>query len=146
MKPIARINSKLLAYSLAAILLGSGTFVSVASASSDAVIRTESATSYVSGGVGTESLDQLSAIAGKFNLKLVFALTSGDFLSDVRVVITDAKGKTLLDATSEGPWFLSELPIGTYRIAATYAGKEQSRRVAIGTTKLTTVDFRWASQ
>ncbi len=146
MKPIARINSKFLAYSVAAILLGSGTFVSLASAASDAGIRTEGAVSYVSGGVGTESLDQLSAIASQFNLKLVFAATTGDFLSDVGVVIADANGRTLLQTTSKGPWFLSKLPVGTYRIAATFAGKEQRQQIAVGATKLTTVDFRWASQ
>ena len=146
MKPIASFTSKFLAYSVATILLGSATLISVANAANDAAIRTEGPVSYVSGGVGTESLDQLSSIASQFNLKLVFALTSGDFLSDVHVVIADVKGKTLLDTMSEGPWFLSKLPVGTYRIAATVAGKEQRHQISVGATKLTTVDFRWASQ
>lgn len=145
MEPITRFKNTFLAYSVAALLLGSAPFVSVASSASDADIRTEGAVSYVSGGVGTESLDQLSSIASQFNLKLVFALSSGDYLSDVRVVIADAKGQILLDIPSEGPWFLSRLPVGTYRIAATAAGTEQSRRIAVGETKLTTVDFRWAT-
>ena len=146
MKPIARINSKFLAYSVAAILLGSGTFVSLAGAASDAGIRTEGAVSYVSGGVGPESLDQLSAIASQFNLKLVFAATTGDFLSDVGVIIADANGRRLLETTSKGPWFLSKLPVGTYRIAATFAGKEQSQKITVGATKVTPVNFRWAAQ
>ena len=145
MKSIASIKSKFLTCSVAALLLGSGALVSVASAAGEAVVRTEGTISYVSGGVGTESLDQLTSSANEFNLKLVFALTAGDYLSNVRVVIADAKGKTLLDTTSEGPWFLSRLPAGTYQITATVAGKEQKRQIAVGATKLTTADFRWAS-
>lgn len=146
MKPIPRFTGKFLAYSLAAMLLGSGSLVSVASASNDAVVRTEGTVRYVSGGVGTESLDKLSAMTGDFNLKLVFALTSGDFLSQVHVVIADAKGRKILDTTSEGPWFLSKLPAGNYQIAATVAGNEQKRQIAVDATKLMTVDFRWISQ
>ena len=146
MKPIRRFTGKFLAYSLAAMLLGSGSLVSVASASNDAVVRTEGTVRYVSGGVGTESLDKLSAMTGDFNLKLVFALTSGDFLSQVHVVIADAKGRKILDTTSEGPWFLSKLPAGNYQIAATVAGNEQKRQIAVDATKLMTVDFRWISQ
>jgi hypothetical protein len=143
MKSSPNLKRKFLAYSVAAILLGSGSLVS---ANNDGVVQTEGNISYVSGGVGTESLDKLSSIAGKFNLKLVFALVTGDFLSNVRVAIADAKGKAVLDTVSEGPWFLIKLPAGTYQIVATIAGKEQKRQITVGAEKLTTVDFRWISQ
>jgi hypothetical protein len=67
-------------------------------------------------------------------------------VSDVRVAIADAAGKTLLDATSEGPWFLTRLPVGNYQIVATFAGNAVKRQVAVGTEKLKTIDFRWASE
>ena len=126
-------------------ILGGASLVSVARANDEAIIRREGETRYVSGGVGSESIEQLAAIAGDFNLKLVFALNSGEYLSAVRVVIADATGKRLLDTLADGPWFLAKLPAGTYRITATYAGKEHQRQISIGAEKLSTFDFRWAA-
>ena len=99
--------------------------------------------SYVSGGVGEESLDRMKVLVTDFNLKLVLALNTGDYLSDVRVAIADSKGKTLVDTSSEGPWFLAKLPPGTYQIVATYAGTEVKRQVTVGPERLNTVHLRW---
>ena len=138
-------KNTLLALSVSAVLLGLGSLVSTASADDDAMVRTEGGIRFVSGGVGAESIDKLTAIATDFNLKLVFALKSGDYLSNVRVVIADSTGKTLLDTTSEGPWFLVKLKPGKYRIAATAGGNEQKRQIAVTGTRPVTVDFRWIS-
>src|ERR1035437_8864579 len=146
MKPVFGTKRDLISYSFAAIILGSASFVSIADTQSEAVFQTSSGISYVSGGVGTESLDRLSAMSREFNLKLVFAMKSGEFASDVRVVIADAKGKPLLDSTSEGPWFFPRLPAGNYQIAATFAGKTINQRTAIEGKKLRTIDFRSVSE
>jgi hypothetical protein len=138
-------NSKLQAHALLAILLACVSFVSVVSANGDPIVRNTGAITYVSGGVGTESAERLNALAGDFNLKLVFALKAGDYVSGVRVVIADGTGKTLLDSTSEGPWFLIKLPVGDYQVKATFAGNAVTRQVVVGTARLQTIDFRWAS-
>ena len=91
-------------------------------------------------------MERLSWLARDFNLKLVLALKSGDYVSDVKVTIADAAGKRLLDTTSEGPWFLAKLPAGNYQIAATFAGKAEKRTIAVGAKKLKTIDFRWSSE
>jgi hypothetical protein len=141
-----RILGITLAQSFAAILLSSASLIPVASANSDAIVQSAGGVSYVSGGVGTDSIDRLNALAGDFNVKLVFALKSGEYVSDVRVVIADAAGKTLLDTTSEGPWFLIRLPVGNYQVAATLSGNAVKRQFAVGAAKLRTIDFRWASE
>jgi len=145
MKPIRGLTKKLTAYSLAAFLAGSLAAVSGVSASDDAVVQTAGSVTYVSGGVGTESIDRLNALAADFNLKLVFALSSGEYVSGVRVAIADAKGTTVLEATSDGPWFLARLPNGNYQVVATHADKALKRPVSVGPGKIRTVDFRWAS-
>ncbi len=154
-------HSKLITAARAAILLGATMLVPAlvpawipgASAApiasntrDDAVVKTAGGVSYVSGGVGTDSLDRLNSLAGDFNLKLVFAMNSGSYVSAVGVVIADAAGKTLLNATSDGPWFLTRLPAGNYQVVATFAGTSVKRQVAVGAVKLRTVDFRWASE
>ena len=148
MKRIPGIENKSLARSLAAILLGCAFLAPFASANSDDAVvhKTAGGVSYVSGGVGTDSIDRLNSLASNFNLKLVFALKSGDYVSGVEVAIADAAGKTLLDTTSEGPWLLAKLPGGNYQIFATFAGMAEERTVTVGVEKLKTVDFRWASE
>ena len=139
-------KKKLITYGIVAILLGSASLVSVSHADNTAIVNKSGNVSYVSGGVGTESLDQLGSMAREFNLKLVFALNSGEFLSDVRVLIKDAKGKTILEALSEGPWFLTRLPAGNYQVVATLAGKAEKRQIAVAAATQKTIDFRWKSE
>ena len=134
----------------AAILLGCAAIVPalvpMASVAGEAVVKTAGGVSYMSGGVGADSTDRLSVQAGDFNLKLVFAMNSGNYVSGVRVAIADAAGKTVLDTTSEGPWFLTKIPAGNYQVVATFAGNAVKRQVAVGGSALRTVDFRWASE
>jgi hypothetical protein len=145
MKRVPGMNFSSLARSAAAIVLGLSTLVPVTHAN-DAVVQSSGSVTYVSGGVGAESITQLNALSKDFNLKLVFALGSGDYLSNVDVSIADASGKTLLRTTSDGPWFLTKLPAGNYQIVATYAGTTVTRQGAVGATNLRVVELRWASQ
>jgi len=156
MRRITGTNGKSLAHGLAAILLGSAflasalvpALISSASANSDDAVvqKTPGGVSYVSGGVGTDSIDRLNSLARDFNLKLVFALTSGSYVSDVKVAIADANGRTILDTTSDGPWLLTRLPAGNYQVVATLSGNTVKRQVAVGAGKLRTVDFRWVTE
>ncbi len=146
MKRILGMESVSFAHGFAAILLGSALLVPVAIANSDAIVQTAGGVSYVSGGIGTDSIDRLNSLASEFNLKLVFALKSGDYVSGVKVTIVDAAGKTLLETTSEGPWLLTRLPAGNYQVTATFTGMAEKRTVTVGAEQLKTVDFRWASE
>jgi hypothetical protein len=149
MTRIPRMNTKSLAHGFAALLLGSASLIAVPStalADSDVIVQAASGVSYVYGGVGDDSIERLNSLAGSFNLKLVFAMNSGNYVSGVRVAIADSAGKTVLDTTSEGPWFLVKVPAGNYQIVATFAGNAVKRQVAVATAASRTVDFRWASE
>ncbi len=117
----------------------------LASAKSDEVVRAPSGVMYVTGGTGSDAVDLLKSMEKDFNLKLVFANTSGAYLSDVKVTIVDASGHVLLDATSEGPLLMAKLPAGGYRLDATFGGHSESRKITVAANKLITVDFRWAA-
>lgn len=105
-------------------------------------IITRSGVSFVSGGVGVASEQRLNAMEGRFNLKLVFTLTEGNYLADVGVVLKNAAGKNVVEHVAEGPIFLAKLPAGTYSVSTSYNGKTQSRTVKIG-ERLRTEYFRW---
>jgi hypothetical protein len=92
---------------------------------------TAAAVAYATGGVGADEMQKLRAREKEFNLKLVFTLVEGNYLSDVSVVVKDKAGKSLLKADGAGPLFLAKLPRGSYGVDATYEGKTQSRTVTV---------------
>jgi hypothetical protein len=132
--------------SLAAVMMGSALLLPCAAWSAPEAIQQSGSVYFISGGVGDESLDRLKSDAADFNLKLVFALTSGAFMSDVNVAILDKSGNTLLNTTSKGPWLLAKLPAGAYQVVASASGKPMKREVSVDAGKLKTLDFRWTSE
>lgn len=146
MKPTFDSNRKMLAHGFAAILLACAFSIPVASANNDGIVQSSGGVPHVSGGVGKDSIERLNALARDFNLKLVFALKSGNYVSDVKVTITDTAGKTLVDTISAGPWLMTKLPTGSYQIGATFAGQTIKRQVSISSATLRTIDLRWAGE
>lgn len=85
----------------------------------------------ISGGIGEESREQLASRARDYNLKMVFVLVAGNYLSDVNVQITDARGGTVAQHLSQGPWAYARLPAGTYTVKASIGDETQSRKVQV---------------
>ncbi len=135
-----------LATMAAALLLAGSTLGPLALAADTESVQQSGGISYVSGGVGADSTARMNSLAKDFNLKLVFALKSGDYVSEVAIAIVDAAGKQLLDTKSEGPLFLTRLPRGSFKIAATFGGRTETRTVAISAEKLQTIDFRFSAE
>ena len=97
---------------------------------------------YASGGIGDD--DPLMLIAGDYNLQLVFATQgSGEYLADVKVLVADATGRTLLEALSPGPLFYVRLAAGNYRITVSYGGQALPRQVVITDRRRQTLHFYW---
>ena len=85
--------------------------------------------SYVSGGVGEEQQQRMQSLAREgYTLKLVFAEQgTGAYVADVRVVVNDASGRTVLDAVANGPAFFAKLPDGDYRVTLEHRGQRETR-------------------
>lgn len=111
----------------------------------DEAVRAAGEVSWVSGGVGEASRERLSALEAGFgfNLKVTFALASGDYLSAVAVRVIDAGGRTVLETTSEGPILLARLPAGRYEFIAAFDGHELRQRLTVAEGQLGTTVFRW---
>ncbi len=138
-------QSKFITASAIALLLGTLAATPAALAADEALVKSENGVSFVSGGVGDTSSDRLKSLAKDFNLKLLFALKSGEYVSDVNVTIANSAGKTLVNTMSEGPLFLAKLPAGNFKIVATLGSKSETRTVSVG-NQMRTVDFRWATE
>ncbi|HEV2057367.1 MAG TPA: carboxypeptidase regulatory-like domain-containing protein [Methylomirabilota bacterium] len=98
---------------------------------------------YISGGAGADSREELLAKEKEYNLKVITADKSGDYLAGVKVVIESAKKEQVLDATMTGPILLAKLVPGTYTIRATSGGQTLTRTVTIAAQGLRQVDLRW---
>jgi hypothetical protein len=112
----------------AAALLSSLSAVLVASAASAEEFYQEGSyegRTWISGGVGiNERQYLLDHFADKENVKLEFAVADGEYLGDINVLITKPDGEVVMKAFSSGPWFMTKLPAGTYRVRV--SGFDQS--------------------
>ena len=100
---------------------------------------------YISGGAGADAREELLAKEKEYNLKIIAADKSGDYLAGVKVVIESARKEQVLGTTMEGPILLVKLPPGTYTIRATSDGQTLTRAVTIPAQGLRQVDFRWGT-
>lgn len=98
--------------------------------------------SWVAGGTRTAEIDALAAQEKGHTLKLIFTLTAGNYLAGVDVKLRDAKGTVVLDQADTGPVLLAKLPPGAYTVTATSEGREQVRKVQVG-TGMRTEYLRW---
>lgn len=98
---------------------------------------------HVSGGIGSAEREELRTQEGAYNLKVVTAMKSGDYLAGVVIVIDSAAGERMLETTMAGPILLAKLPPGSYTIKATAGGQTLTQTVAVEAQGLKHVDFRW---
>ena len=107
---------------------------------------TTSAIPFISGGVGDDSMAQLTAREKEFDLKLFLVGQSGTYLSDIRITIIDANGTGVLLTTSEGPVLLANLPAGTYSVKAQKNGHTLTQKISVTPGKLQTTYFRFPGE
>jgi hypothetical protein len=104
---------------------------------------------YVSGGIGHDEALAFERAEHRYPLALEFANKAkprNEFTADVKVVIRDAKGKTMLDTVSDGPFLFAKLPAGRYDIKATQDDKTLERHATVVKGKPAHIGFLWASK
>ena len=97
----------------------------------------------VAGGIGEAELAALAAREKEFNLKLVFSLIQGNYVADVDVTVSDARGAKVIERSANGPFLLARLPAGEYSATATRGGRTISRKFKVTAGRLRTEHLRW---
>ena len=106
--------------------------------------QTQGDVSFVSGGVGQYEADAMQSVRGDYNLHLLFALQgTGEYLSNVKVNITDAKGNSYLDVLADGPMLFVQLKPGRYTVYADLDGRISHKKVNITGRKPVSLSFLW---
>lgn len=133
--------------SIAAALLGLGLLggvASVAQAQEAVVVEAVRATTYMNGGIGQEEQARMRRLAPEFSLRMTFSEhKDGEFLADVPVVITDARGNAIFDLPNGGPMLNVMLPPGKYRVAARHKGLNEYQDVTITGKEGKDLSFHW---
>lgn len=109
-------------------------------------VMTMNGVSYTSGGIGEGERSAMMQSAKNYNLRLTFTVRNGAYLADVNVGIRDAKGHSVLDAVSNGPWFYAKLPPGKYKVTGEANGKTMTRMVSVGKSKGAVVNMSWPGE
>ncbi|CDI01652.1 conserved exported hypothetical protein [Candidatus Competibacter denitrificans Run_A_D11] len=108
------------------------------------VRTTDQGIRYTSGGVGESEREELRAISDRFNLRVMSAMQGGgEYLADTAVKILDSRGEVVLSANSKGPYFLAQIPPGTYTVAVSTADHTQQQSVRIDGPRQSQLNFYW---
>ena len=111
-------------------------------------VQTSGPVEYLSGGIGADESAAIRKASGQWPLVLEFAIQDrqrADFAADVKVLIRDARGSEVLQATSEGPFLLARLAPGSYAVEATLAGQTLQRKVDVKAGQSSREVFLWAA-
>lgn len=112
----------------------------------DSVLKpqTQGEVTFVSGGVGGDERNAMQALRADYNLSLLFSVQgSGEYLSEVKVSITDKNGNTFLDTVSDGPMLLASLKPGHYTVTAEVDGQVAHKKATVVGNKRTSLSFIW---
>ena len=107
---------------------------------------------YISGGISSDEVSQFKSRANEYLLEIVFVQKTDpeenngrieEYLAEVQLQIKDSKGNLVVDTMTEGPFFLADLPFGTYRITADHDGVIKTNVVKIAAKKHQRIVFLW---
>jgi hypothetical protein len=78
------------------------------------------------------------------NLSLLFSEQGGDYLSDMKVRITDLSGNTFLETVSDGPKLFVRLKLGRYIVTAGLDRKTFHKTVTVRNNQQPALSFVWS--
>jgi len=131
------------------MLIIAGLFLSLTALAEQSVLKPQSQgdVTFVSGGIGADELFEMQTVRADYNLNLLFSVKgTGEYVSDVKVVIADSSGDIVLDTVADGPMLFALLKPGSYRISVDRDGQVLQKKVTVGSKKRTALTFSWPQE
>lgn len=98
---------------------------------------------YVSGGISLEEEQALAEMTKDFTLKVVTALSCGDYLNKINLLILDSAGGIVLETVTNGPILYANLPDGKYTVVASAFGERYKKPLTAKTGRQKQLVFYW---
>ncbi|WP_432720956.1 hypothetical protein R0381_002802 [Jeongeupia wiesaeckerbachi] len=98
---------------------------------------------YLSGGIGDDEASAIRAAAGDYNVRLLMTGKQGQYLANATVQVLDAKGKPVVDAVADGPYFYMKLKPGRYQLVVTLDERPQQRMLQVGKQGSRNLHLTW---
>lgn len=141
---LTHVSRRALLGSLSAAALLVATSLSVHAQDELIVVEPVLTTMYLNGGVGESSEQYMHKIAKDWPLRMIFSEhKDNEFVADVKLLVTDARGVPYLQLGDAGPMTYAMLPTGKYRITAQFRGKSETREVTLEGKTGRDVYFHW---
>ncbi|QLP99878.1 MAG: hypothetical protein HZY78_06360 [Burkholderiaceae bacterium] len=133
---------------LAATALALGAAVPLAHAQDElVVVEPMRVTTYLNGGIGADEEQMMRKAAKDWPLRMIFSeKKDNEFVADVRLLVTNAKGAPVLMLHGAGPMTYAMLPAGKYRISASHKGQTETREVTLDGKTGRDVYFHWTGK
>lgn len=133
---------------LAATALALGAAVPLAHAQDELiVVEPMRVTTYLNGGIGADEEQMMRKAAKDWPLRMIFSeRKDNEFVADVRLLVTNAKGAPVLMLHGAGPMTYAMLPAGKYRISASHKGQTETREVTLDGKTGRDVYFHWTGK
>ena len=89
----------------------------------------------------------MKTLGRAFPLRMTFSeRKSGEFIADVPVVITDARGNPVFELAKAGPMLDVMLPNGHYKVSARFKGLTESQEVTLDGKEGRDLSFHWKGE
>jgi hypothetical protein len=99
---------------------------------------------FMSGGVNQTEREILNERRKGYTLKLIFSSKKGEFLSNVIVKVFDQNNRNILLTVLNGPWLFIDLPVGIYKIEASFrADRKKISQIKIEQGKQKVLHLQW---
>lgn len=115
----------------------------VVQAQSLPTVKTFLGVEYVTGGIGIEEEQALAEMAKEYTLKVVTALTCGDYLNKINLLIEDKDGNIVLETVTDGPILYANLQPGKYTVSASAYGEEYKKPLTTKAGRQKQLVFYW---
>lgn len=85
----------------------------------------------LSGGIGETDRTSMNDVSQAFNLRVITARPTGEYLAGVNLTIRNERGATLVATVTQGPLLFAQLPPGKYTVTAMSGSDVQTEKVTV---------------